>query len=144
MKTFLVLFGSFLFSVILPAQTFKAGDVVYFKATKVEVDGRYYFSSPVYVIATVRKVVGSNAILDTDLYLYKCRKDDSYWQTGTKLSIAKRFGVGHVYTTWRTSQNKGYTWSTRSIKHYTSKVEQQLTGGKIRRAAKDCSVFAHT
>ena len=125
----------------LQAQQIKAGDVVYFRMRKVQ--ERRYFTTPVYVIATVKSVIGSSAILDTEMYLYKCRFNDTYFKMGTTLEIAKPFGVGHLYDTWRASQNKGYRWSLAELKRYNSSVEKEITKGKIQNNTKRCMVLTN-
>lgn len=146
-QTFLgSLFLAFALFIALPnsthAQTLKSGDVVYFQMHRMQ--ERYYFSSSVYIVATVKSVIGSNAILDTELYLYQCTKGSSYWQIGTKLSIARRSGMGQIYLTWKARDNKGYRWPTKHLKKYDSKVEKAITKGKIRSTPLDCSVMADT
>lgn len=133
---FIALIG---FSMPLQAQTFKTGDVVYFRIYKAQ--GDHYFKSSVYVIATVKGVIGSSAILDTEMYLYKCRAGDSDYKMGTTLEIAKRFGVGHTYETWRASQNKGYRRSLTELKKYNEKVEREITKGKIEDNVTSCMVL---
>ena len=123
----------------LQAQTIKTGDVVYFRMYKAQ--GDHYFKSPVYVIATVKSVIGSSAILDTQMYLYKCRIGDSHYKMGTILEIAKRFGVGSLYETWRASQNKGYRRSVTLLKRYNASVEKEITKGKIEDNPKGCMVL---
>lgn len=125
----------------LKAQTLKAGDVVYF--TTLPSGKNRYFLAPVYVIATVKSVIGSSAILDTEMYLYKCRSDDSYFTMGNTLQIAKPFGVGHLYETWRASENKGYRWSVEKLKRYNSTVEKELTKGRIQNNTKGCMVLTN-
>lgn len=124
---------------VLQAQNIKAGDTVYFRMYQAE--ERRYFKSPIYVIATVRAVIGSSAILDTEMYLYKCRTGDSHYKMGTKLVIAKPFGVGHLYTTWKASQNKGYRWSAKALKPYNESTEKSITKGRIENNRQGCMVL---
>lgn len=149
MKTIVQYFASSIFFLLVffhpiesvKAQTIKTGDVVYFKAQP-KGDSRF-FASPVYVIATVKSVIGSSAILDTEMYLYKCRANDTYFKMGNILEIAKPFGVGHLYETWRASENKGYRWSLKVLKRYNSSVEKELTKGKIQNNTKGCMVLTN-
>lgn len=128
-------------SQIVVAQTFKTGDVVYYKTSQFK--GGSYFTSPVYVIATVKKVIGSKALLSTDVYLYKCDRDDKYWKMTENLSIAKQSGFGHLYYNWKASENNGYTESTKNLKKYTDQAEKEITKGYISSSSKSCSIIAN-
>lgn len=125
----------------LHAQTFKIGDVVYYKTSKFK--DQSYFTSPVYIIATVKKIIGSKALLSTDVYLYKCDRDDRYWKMTENLSIAKQSGFGHLYSSWKASENNGYTESLKNLKKYTDQTEKEITNGKISSSSKTCSIIAN-
>jgi hypothetical protein len=123
------------------AQTIKAGDVVYFQAYKVS--ERRYLTTQVYVIATVKSVIGSSAILDTQMYLYKCRAEDASFMMGTTLEIAKPYGLGHLYETWRASEKKDYRYPVKGLLLYNARAEEKLTKGKIKNNTKGCMVLTN-
>lgn len=117
----------------LHAQDIRTGDVVYF--SMIHLDRDYYFRGPLYVIATVKSVIGSQAVLDTEMYLCKTSEESEIWYTSTTLKI-ERWGVTSwktsKYVTWRAEENRGYRYPVGGLRRYTSAVEKEITGGSLR------------
>jgi hypothetical protein len=75
------------------------------------------------------------------MYLYKCRAEDASFMMGTTLEIAMPYGLGHLYETWRASENKGYRWSIKGLLPYNGSIEKKLNKGRIQNNTKGCMVL---
>ena len=113
------------------AQNFKEGDMVYFRVWMA--DKEFYFSTTVYVIASVKSVIGSRVTLDTQQYLYQCSSKSKYWNMCPMIDIHRSGGLWYVneYGDWYARNNRGYQWPIEEVKRYDSAAEKKITDGGI-------------